>query len=75
MPVKLPDVLVKQWAMAATHPDVNVNQQKCSIQMEEAAVHMEDIGGEMNSSDSEPEDFCHCRTVNSECGDTLCYTA
>ena len=27
----------------------------------------------MNSSDSEPEDFCHCRTVNAECGDTACY--
>ena len=39
---------------------------KCSIQMEEEAVHMEDIGGGMNSSDSEPEDFCHCRTVNGE---------
>ena len=46
---------------------------KCSIQMEEAAVYMKDIGGEMKSSDSEPGDFCHCRTVNSDCGDTLCY--
>ena len=27
MPVKLPDVLAKQWAMAVTHPDINVNQQ------------------------------------------------
>ena len=48
---------------------------KCSIQMEEAALHIEDIGGERNSSDSdsETEDFCYCTTVNSECGDTLCY--
>ena len=41
--------------------------------MEEEAVHMEDIGGEMNSSDSEPEDFCCCKTVNGKCGDTACY--
>ena len=63
----------KRWAMAAIHPDVNADQQ-CSIQMEEEAVHMDDIGGEMNSSDSdgEPENFCR-RTVNSECGDTLYY--
>ena len=41
--------------------------------MEDEAILMEDIGGEMNRSDSEPEDLCHCRTLNSECGDTLCY--
>lgn len=40
--------------------------------MEEEAVHMEDIGGERNSSDSEPEDSCR-RTVNDKCGDTACY--
>ena len=41
--------------------------------MEEEAVHMDEIGWEKNSSDSEPEVFGCCRTVNGKCGDTACY--
>ena len=43
---------------------------KCSQLKEEAAVDIEAIGGEIHSSDTEPEDFCIC---TDDCNNTLCY--
>ena len=56
-----------QWC---TRGKCKCRPSKCSQLKEEVAVDIDDIGGEVHSSDSEPEDYCFC---SDDCNHTLCY--
>ena len=67
---KQPDVFAQRLAMAAIHPGVNVDQQSVPYKWKKQLCIWRTLEGKENisDSDSEPEDFRHCSTVNSECG-------